>query len=96
MTIVPRVLPSALELVDQRLALQLADLLVVERDVVVDVGVGDEPVVADDRTFYCLGLATIDAAAAPSTGSSTSTLAPLVSAASACCCCLAASWSALL
>ncbi|EAU64988.1 hypothetical protein STIAU_5981 [Stigmatella aurantiaca DW4/3-1] len=42
------VLAVRLELVEQRLALELADLLVVERDVVVDVRVGDEPVVADD------------------------------------------------
>jgi hypothetical protein len=44
----------------------------------------------------CLARATMAAAEAESTGSSTITWAPLVSAASAWFCCLAASWSALL
>src|SRR5512139_645068 len=44
--------------------------------------------------FDCFARATMAAAEAESTGSSTRTLAPFVIAASACCCCLAASWSA--
>src|SRR5215213_1446055 len=43
-----------LELADQGVTLELADLLVVERDVVVDVGVRDQPVVADDRDLRLL------------------------------------------
>ena len=46
-------------------------------------------------TPCCFAWFAIPAAEAESTGSSTRTLAPLVSAASACCCCFAASWSAL-
>ncbi len=42
----------------------------------------------------CFARFTIAPADAASTGSSTSTFAPLVIAASACCCCFAASWSA--
>ena len=44
----------------------------------------------------CFALFTIAPADAASTGSSTSTFAPLVSAASACCCCFAASWFAFV
>src|SRR5919199_436750 len=47
-------------------------------------------------TLACLARSAITAAAAPSTASSTSTLAPLVRAASACDCCWVASWLALL
>ena len=42
------------ELLDEALALELADLLVVERDVVVDVGVRDQAVVADHRNLRLL------------------------------------------
>ena len=42
------------ELLDEALALKLADLLVVERDVVVDVGVRDQAVVADHRDLRLL------------------------------------------
>jgi hypothetical protein len=47
------------------------------------------------RTLRALALETIEAAEAESTGSSTSTLAPLVRAASAWFCCAAGSWLAL-
>src|ERR1700694_5182813 len=47
-------------------------------------------------TFWALALVAMVAAAAPSTGSRTSTLLPLVSAASAWVCCVGASWLALL
>ena len=47
-------------------------------------------------TLDCFARATMAEAEAESTGSNTSTVAPLVSAASAWSCCLAAFWSALL
>ena len=55
--IITMIRPGAvlLQLLREALALQLADLLVVERDVVVDVGVGDQAVVADDRDLRLLG-----------------------------------------
>ena len=55
-TILPDGLATLLHQVDERLPLQLSDLLVVERHVVVDRGARDEPVVGDHRHLGCLGV----------------------------------------
>ena len=77
--------------VQQGLALQLADLEVVERDVVVEVRrVLDEPVVGDDLGAGVVGrlLTWVDSCAA-SVAPMTMTFAPLVTMAEICAC-----WSA--